>query len=79
MLAKICKRELIFLLDVMYQCGPNTSFQFSMGAAHEIYGKNLYNTVLYPDWEARYSGRVIGRHLMPFCKTTLQDQDLPVI
>lgn len=78
-LTKICKRELKFLLDVMYQCGPNTSFHFSMGAAHGIYGKNLYNTVLYPDQEVRYSGWVIGRHFVPFCNSSLEDQDLPVI
>jgi len=78
-LAKICKREFKFLLDVMYKCGPNTTVHFSMGAAHGIYGKNLYNTVLYPDQEARYSRRVIGRYFVPFCKTSLQNQDLPVI
>jgi hypothetical protein len=78
-LTKICKRELKFLSDDMYQYAPNKSFHFSMGTAHGIYGKNLYNTVLYPDQEVRYSGRVIERHFMPFCKTSLQDQDLPVI
>jgi hypothetical protein len=50
-----------------------------MGAAHGIYGKNLYNTVLYPDQEVRYSGWVIGRHFVPFCNSSLEDQDLPVI
>jgi hypothetical protein len=50
-----------------------------MGAAHGIYGKNLYNTVLYPDKEVRCSGRVIGRHFVLFCKTSLEDQDLPMI
>lgn len=49
------------------------------GAAHGIYSKNLYNTAQYPDQEVRYSGRVIGMHFVPFCKTSLQDQDLPVI
>jgi len=78
-LTKICKRELTFLLDDMYQCGQNTSFHFGMGASHGIYGKNLYNTVLYPDQEVRYSGRVIGRHFVPFCKTSLEHKDLPVI
>jgi hypothetical protein len=50
-----------------------------MGAAQGIYDKNLYNIVQYPDQEARYSRWVIGRHFVPFCKTSLQDQDLPVI
>ena len=52
----MCKRELKFLLDYtcMYQCGPNISFHFSMGAAHGVYSKNLYNKILYPDQEVRY-------------------------
>jgi hypothetical protein len=55
-LTKMWKRGLKFLLDYtrMYQCGQNTSFHFSTGAAHGIYGKNLYSTVLYPDQEVRY-------------------------
>jgi hypothetical protein len=78
-LTKVCNRELKFLLDDIYQCGPNTSFQFSMGAAHGIYGKNLYSTVLCPDQEVRYSRWVTGKLSVPFCKTSLEDQDLPVI